>query len=100
MGRLNGRGRTVLPADPEFAALRAHFGDFPGVRQVILVDVERVQTSCGYAVPRMENPKQRDTLVRWAEKKGDDGISAYQREKNVVSIDGLPAPIGETERRS
>lgn len=97
--RLYGRGRTVLPADPGFAGLRARFGDFPGVRQVIVVDVERVQTSCGYAVPRMENPKQRDTLVRWAEKKGDEGIVAYQERNNVRSIDGLPAPLGETTKR-
>jgi hypothetical protein len=97
--RLYGRGRTVLPVDPEFAGFRGRFGDFPGVRQVIVVEVERVQTSCGYGVPRLDNPRQRDTLLRWAEKKGDDGIAAYQQEKNVRSIDGLPAPLGETTKR-
>jgi hypothetical protein len=91
--RLYGRGRTVLPSDPEFAGLRTHFDDVVGERQVIVLDIERVQTSCGYAVPRMDNPRQRDTLIRWAEKKGDDGLRAYRADKNVVSIDGLPAPI-------
>lgn len=97
--RLYGRGRTVLPADAEFAALRPHFADLPGERQIVVLDIERVQTSCGYAVPRMENPRQRDTLVRWAENKGPDGIAAYQQQKNVVSIDGLPAPVGRVARK-
>jgi hypothetical protein len=93
--RLYGRGRTVLPTDEEFAALRTHFGDLPGVRQIIIVDVDRVQTSCGYAVPRMEKVEHRDTLVRWAENKGPDGIDSYQRQKNVVSIDGLRTPLAD-----
>jgi hypothetical protein len=91
--RLYGKGRTVLPTDDEFAQLRLRFGELPGERQIIVLDVERVQTSCGYAVPRMDNPRQRDTLVRWAEKKGPSGIDEYQQRKNTVSIDGLPAPI-------
>jgi hypothetical protein len=91
--RLYGKGRTLLPPDDEFARLRPRFPDLPGARQIIVLDVERVQTSCGYAVPRMDNPRQRDTLVRWAENKGPDGIDEYQQRKNTVSIDGLPAPV-------
>ncbi|HXC53374.1 MAG TPA: pyridoxamine 5'-phosphate oxidase family protein [Candidatus Limnocylindrales bacterium] len=94
--RLYGRGRTVLPDDHAYGLLRPHFGDIVGERQIIVLDVERVQTSCGYAVPRMDNPRQRDTLVRWAEKKGDEGLKNYRAEKNALSIDGLPAPIGRT----
>ena len=29
-------------------------------------------------------------MDRWAEAKGPDGITAYWKEKNVTSIDGLP----------
>jgi len=96
--RLYGRGRTVLPIDADFASLRGHFADLPGERQIIVLDIERVQTSCGYAVPRMDNARHRDTLVRWAEKKGPDGIADYQQEKNVTSIDGLPAPVARRAR--
>jgi hypothetical protein len=91
--RLYGRGRTVLKDDPEYPTLRAHFDAIPGERQIIVLDIERVQTSCGYAVPRMDNPRQRDTLVRWAENKGDDGLKKYRREKNAFSIDGIAAPL-------
>ncbi|HEY2776249.1 MAG TPA: pyridoxamine 5'-phosphate oxidase family protein [Candidatus Binatia bacterium] len=92
--RLYGRGRTVLPSDAEFARLRPQFGAaLPGERQILVLEVVRVQTSCGYAVPRLDNPRSRDTLLRWAENKGPDGVRTYQQAKNTVSIDGLPAPI-------
>jgi hypothetical protein len=96
--RLYGKARTLLPENPEFRNLRPLFPELPGERQIIVLDVERVQTSCGYAVPRMDNPRARDTLVRWAENKGPDGIEQYQQAKNVVSIDGLPAPVARSAR--
>jgi hypothetical protein len=91
--RLYGKARTLLPGDAAFETLRPLFPDLPGARQIIVLDVERVQTSCGYAVPRMENARPRDTLVRWAEKKGPEGIDEYHQRKNTLSIDGLPAPL-------
>ena len=41
----------------------------PYVRQAFLIDVEKVQTSCGYAVPRMEYVSERETLDKWCERK-------------------------------
>ncbi len=69
--RLYGHGRKVDMADPEFAVHAPAFGDdmHPYVRQAFLVDVEKVQTSCGYAVPKMEYVDDRDTLDRWCERK-------------------------------
>lgn len=63
------------------------------------LDTLRVQTSCGYAVPRMDNARHRDTLVRWTEKKGPGGIADYQQQNNVLSIDGLPAPVARLGER-
>lgn len=69
--RLYGRGRRVDLDAPELAAYRHAFRDdfHPYVRQAFFVDVEQVQTSCGYAVPRMEFVSERDTLDRWCENK-------------------------------
>jgi len=93
--RLYGRGRTLLPTMPDWPTLAAQFPDLPGARQIVLADVERVQTSCGFAVPLFEPIGQRDALVKWAKKKGSAGLARYQQQKNRVSIDGLPTPLGQ-----
>ena len=92
--RLHGRGRTVLPADADWPELAAAFPPHDGARQVILVEVTRVSTSCGYGVPAMEPARQRDTLPKWIASKGEELVD-YQRRKNTESIDGLPTPLGE-----
>lgn len=90
--RLHGRGDVVAPGDARWADLVARFPALPGARQIVVVEVERVSTSCGFGVPEMELVGERPTLVRWAEAKGPDGLAAYRAEKNARSIDGLPAP--------
>ena len=41
--RLYGKGRIVEPVDPAWDDLIGHFPDFPGVRSVVVVDVEDVK---------------------------------------------------------
>lgn len=93
--RLYGRGETVLPDRDQWAALRPLFGEYPGARQMIVAEISRVQTSCGFAVPHYAYVGQRDTLIRWANAKGDDGLETYHHERNARSIDGLVTPLGE-----
>jgi hypothetical protein len=94
--RLYGRGQVVRRQDAAWAELRRHFPALPGERQLIVLDIDSVQTSCGYAVPLYDYRGGRDTLARWAEKKGPTGLLDYWREKNTVSIDGLPTGLLET----
>lgn len=93
--RLYGRGRVVRRQDTDWASWRPHFPMLPAERQIIVLDIESVQTSCGYGVPQYEYRGERDTLVRWAEKKGTLGLLEYWREKNRVSIDGLTTGLLE-----
>jgi hypothetical protein len=89
--RIYGRGRVVRPVDEEWSSLRPLFPVLPGERQIVLLEVESAQTSCGFAVPVYELKEERRRLVEWTLGKGEDGIRDYRREKNQVSIDGLPA---------
>jgi len=90
ISRIYGRG-TVHPLGSDtFAALAREFPALPGRRAVIEVEVERVTTSCGYAVPLMDLVDDRDRLIEWAENKGDDGLREYWTSKNATSVDGLP----------
>lgn len=87
--RLYGRGRVVEPGDPDWDDLISHFPEYPGVRSVVVVDVERVADSCGYAVPLYDYKGERSQLIAYAEKKGPEGMEQYKAQKNKVSIDGF-----------
>ena len=90
ISRIYGRGRVHEAGSPEFDARAPEFPSFPGRRSIIDVAVDRVTTSCGYAVPLMDLVGDRDRLIDWAAKKGPEGITAYWATKNAESIDGLP----------
>jgi hypothetical protein len=68
----------------------------PGSRQIVVLEVDLVQTSCGYGVPLFEYVAERPTLTRWAEAKGETGLEEYRQLKNAFSIDGLPTGILES----
>jgi len=89
--RLHGRGEVVREGHAEFAALRALFPAVPGIRSVIRIEVDRMGSSCGFAVPEYAFQRNRDVLDTWATKQGPAGIAAYQARKNARSLDGLPA---------
>ena len=94
--RLYGHGKTLARGCHEYAALldSVYQGIEPaGARQMVIQDIDLVQTSCGYAVPLMDYEGDRDGLDRWAQSKGEDGLMAYRKEKNSVSLDGLPTGI-------
>ncbi len=93
--RLYGSGRVVLPDTSAWDDYAPLFPNYLGARQIIVAEIERVQTSCGYAIPFMDYVGERDTDLKWAETKGEDGLIAYRKEKNVCSIDGLVTPLGE-----
>jgi hypothetical protein len=96
--RLYGRGVSLPRGSGNYAALLASAFDnkeLMGARQIVHIDVDLVQTSCGYGVPLFEYVGERDTLQRWAERKGDAGLEEYRRLKNARSLDGLPTGLAE-----
>jgi hypothetical protein len=95
--RLHGRGEIVYPADARFAALLDGFArpEHPEAeRAIVVVEVARVADSCGYGVPLMryegERPHSDLSTGKRLRVHGPDSLIAYQAEKNVRSIDGLP----------
>lgn len=88
--RIYGRGRPVLPADPGWESLAAHFALLPGTRQIFDVAVESVQTSCGWGVPLMQTERHRETLVKYHQGQ-DPAAWTAKYAARTRSIDGLPA---------
>jgi hypothetical protein len=91
--RLYGKGHTVLPDTDEWEQYASHFKIYASTRQIIVADIDLVQTSCGFGVPLYEFTGNRDIHFEWAEKKGADGLYDYVQEKNLKSLDGLPTDI-------
>lgn len=98
-------GRVIEWDTPSFDDLLAKMGKqkVDGARAVILLDVWKVQTSCGYGVPRLSktttppgSPEppgfvDRETLGRWAGTKVERGeMQQYQKAWNARSLDGVP----------
>jgi hypothetical protein len=77
------------PGEPGWDGLIARFPEYPGVRSVIVVDVERISDSCGYAVPLYEYQGERSQLIAYANEKGPEGMEEYKAKKNRASIVGL-----------
>lgn len=98
--RLYGRGSSLPRGGADYATLLdGAFGNEepPGARQIVRLDVDLVQTSCGYGVPLYEPRGERPNLRRWATAKGEDGLRDYRAQKNARSIDGLPTGLPDTE---
>ncbi len=91
--RIYGSAIEVLPGDEEWSQYISLFPELPGTRQIFLVNVETIQTSCGMSLPYYEYQGEREQLNDWAVGKGEDGINTYWEERNQVSIDGLKTKL-------
>lgn len=95
--RLYGKGFTVLPGTEDWKIYAPHFTIYPSTRQIIVANIDLVQTSCGFGVPLFNYTGERDIHFEWAEKKGEEGLREYVLEKNLKSLDGLPTDLGLKE---
>ncbi|MCR8634634.1 pyridoxamine 5'-phosphate oxidase family protein [Paenibacillus radicis (ex Xue et al. 2023)] len=93
--RLYGKGRVILPGTEEWNHWAPQFELLPGTRQIICAELHAVKTSCGYSIPYYSYSGERETLKKWAEKKGESELAQYQHEKNTTSMDGLITTLGQ-----
>ncbi|KAJ6629376.1 hypothetical protein B0H10DRAFT_1363283 [Mycena sp. CBHHK59/15] len=102
IARLYGHGTVFEFGSPEYSSFIPADARKPGSRSVVLIEIHKVGTSCGYAVPFFDFKAHRTRLLTWAAKKesldndGDegaaalvDGLKRYWNTKNLKSLDGL-----------
>jgi hypothetical protein len=87
--RLYGNAKIFHENEEEYVAYSPLFDKHVGARQIIEMDIDLVQSSCGYAVPVMEFKEERTQLTESDNKKGREGIRKYWKDKNTKSIDGF-----------
>lgn len=90
--RLYGHGRAVLPQDSEWAERIAGFTPLPGMRQIFIVTLDSIQTSCGWGVPYMAFERERQTLVKFHAQQ-DPAERLAKIATRTRSIDGLPVAV-------
>lgn len=91
--RLYGTATVIHERDKEWNQLIDLFTPALGSRQIFKLNIELVQTSCGFGVPVMTYQHDRSEMRKWAEKKGESGIRQYHLEKNVLSLNGKPTGL-------
>ncbi|WP_346883917.1 pyridoxamine 5'-phosphate oxidase family protein [uncultured Algibacter sp.] len=91
--RLYGQANIYHERDSEFNDYISLFKDNVGSRQIIELNIDLVQSSCGYSIPFMDFKEERGTLNSWSKKQGKARIEAYWQEKNTKSIDGFDTNI-------
>jgi hypothetical protein len=95
--RLYGKAKAYYQRDDEWQTYAPLFDILSGTRQIFVMNVDLVQTSCGMGIPLYGYKSQRKELVDWAEEKGEAGVEEYWRKKNQFSIDGLPTGLFDSE---
>ena len=83
-----GKAKVIHERDAEWEEMCGYFDKFLGVRQFFEMEVELVLTSCGFGVPRFKYIGERNSLIKWANNVGVEGMRKYWQEKNQVSLDG------------
>ncbi|RKZ77881.1 MAG: pyridoxamine 5'-phosphate oxidase family protein [Candidatus Parabeggiatoa sp. nov. 1] len=93
--RLYGYAKAYHSRDSEWDQLMPLFPKMAGARQIIDMNVDLVQSSCGMAVPYFEFAGEREQLINLTHKKGEAGIKQYWKDRNQISLDGKPTGIVE-----
>ena len=91
--RLYGKGKVIHPRDADWNKFISSFANYKTARQLIIVDLDMIQTSCGFGVPLYNFAGEREQLATWANKKSRTDIEDYWKNKNRISLDGKPTGI-------
>ena len=93
--RTYGNARVLHRNDAEWAQYMELFESNFTARQIFILDISLVLSSCGMAVPFFDYQGERDFLDKWAIKQGEQGIEQYWVKRNQKSLDGFDTEIVE-----
>jgi len=93
--RAYGEAKVLHNKDTEWQEYSKLFPDSMAARQIFVLDINLVQSSCGMSVPYFKYKEDRDDLAKWSERQGQENIEKYWLKKNQQSIDGFNTEIAE-----
>lgn len=93
--RTYGKAKVLHQTDNKWDEYSSKFPISVAARQIFVLDISLVQSSCGMSVPYFSYDGDRDDLANWSKKQGREGIEKYWAKKNQKSIDGFESEIVE-----
>ena len=87
--RLYGTAKCHHRGEEGFDQFAKELPALPGARQIFELELDMVQTSCGFGVPLMNFVQERPLLRDYGAKKEENGLEQYWNTKNNQSIDGI-----------
>ncbi len=93
--RAYGKATVLHSQDDSWGKYAPMFPESVAARQIFVLDVDLVQSSCGMSVPYFTYEGDREDLANWSEKQGTVGIEKYWLKKNQKSIDGFETEIAK-----
>ncbi|WP_423840999.1 pyridoxamine 5'-phosphate oxidase family protein [Vibrio mytili] len=93
--RAYGKAIVLHSKDEDWGRYAKIFPESVAARQIFVLNVDLVQSSCGMSVPYFNYEGDRDDLANWSEKQGSEGIEKYWLKKNQKSIDGFETEIAK-----
>lgn len=96
--RTYGNAKVIHEYDPEWEDLRVLFPEYASARNIYVLDIDLVTTSCGSGVPEMSMVRSRGetALDPWYAYMGPEKVREFWKKKNSISLDGYPTGILET----
>lgn len=91
--RAYGSAESIQQGDKQWQEYSQYFPTTAGDRQIFVLTISAVQSSCGMSVPYFTYDSDRNDLAKWSEKLGKEGIEKYWEKKNQHSIDGFDTEI-------
>jgi hypothetical protein len=87
--RRYGSAKGLHKTDPLWGSYSDFFPKSVSARQLYLLDIKLVLSSCGTVVPLFDYVQDRTEMDAWIEKRGQDGIEDYRDQQNQLSLDGF-----------
>ena len=91
--RLYGDAIVIHRQDDKWDDYINKFPETPGSRQIFELNINMVQTSCGWAVPFYDYKGDRKTYGKWASNRGEEQLAKDWLETNTQSLDGKDTGI-------
>lgn len=91
--QVRGSASIIHPYDPSWVDCISLFSREHGARQIFVLSIDKVISSCGWSTPISEGFKTRTTLTDWYDQSSDEALLTYIKKKNLIGLNGKDTKV-------